>query len=88
VEITALQQWALVHQGLAGIESYKGLRDRMPALVAKVLRRLGAGGGQTARRRDHPSLQSGAIDASEFTAPGGHGLGSTQGASIITIRAP
>ena len=54
---------------LTSIESYKGLRYRMPGLGGEVLRRLGAvvvtlPGGEII-----PSLRSGAIDASEFAGP-------------------
>jgi TRAP-type mannitol/chloroaromatic compound transport system substrate-binding protein len=54
---------------LTGVESYKGLRYRMPGMGGEVLRRLGAvvvtlPGGEII-----PSLQSGAIDASEFVGP-------------------
>ena len=54
---------------LTSIEAFKGLRYRMPGLGGEVLRRLGAvvvtlPGGEII-----PSLQSGAIDASEFVGP-------------------
>ena len=54
---------------VTGIESYKGLRYRMPGLGGEVLRRLGAivvnlPGGEIVA-----SLQSGAIDASEWIGP-------------------
>ena len=54
---------------LTGVESYKGLRYRMPGVGGEVLRRLGAvvvtlPGGEII-----PSLRSGAIDASEFAGP-------------------
>ena len=54
---------------LTSVESYKGLRYRMPGLGGEVLRRLGAvvvtlPGGEII-----PSLRSGAIDASEFAGP-------------------
>ena len=54
---------------LTSIEAFKGLRYRMPGMGGEVLRRLGAvvvtlPGGEII-----PSLQSGAIDASEFVGP-------------------
>src|SRR5216683_7892706 len=54
---------------LTSIEAFKGLRYRMPGIGGDVLRRLGAvvvtlPGGEII-----PSLQSGAIDASEFVGP-------------------
>ena len=54
---------------LTSVESFKGLRYRMPGLGGDVLRRLGAvvvtlPGGEII-----PSLRSGAIDASEFAGP-------------------
>jgi len=62
---------ALAKRGweVTGIDSYKGLRYRMPGLGREVLRRLGAivvnlPGGEIVA-----SLQSGAIDASEWIGP-------------------
>ena len=54
---------------LTSVEAFKGLRYRMPGIGGDVLRRLGAvvvtlPGGEII-----PSLQSGAIDASEFVGP-------------------
>src|SRR5712671_4554689 len=54
---------------LTSIEAFKGLRYRMPGMGGEVLRRLGAvvvtlPGGEIIS-----SLQSGAIDASEFVGP-------------------
>jgi TRAP-type mannitol/chloroaromatic compound transport system substrate-binding protein len=54
---------------VTSVESYKGLRYRMPGVGGEVLRRLGAvvvflPGGEII-----PSLRSGAIDASEFAGP-------------------
>lgn len=54
---------------LTGVESFKGLRYRMPGPGGEVLRRLGAvvinlPGGEII-----PALRSGAIDASEFAGP-------------------
>jgi TRAP-type mannitol/chloroaromatic compound transport system substrate-binding protein len=54
---------------LTGVDSFKGLRYRMPGMGGEVLRRLGAvvvtlPGGEII-----PALRSGAIDASEFVGP-------------------
>ena len=54
---------------LTGIESYKGLRYRMPGIGGEVLRRLGAIVVNVPAGEIIRSLQSGAIDASEFAGP-------------------
>jgi TRAP-type mannitol/chloroaromatic compound transport system substrate-binding protein len=51
---------------LTGVESYKGLRYRMPGVGGEVLRRLGAVVVNLPASEIIPSLRSGAIDASEF----------------------
>ncbi len=66
---TGVQMGGWFTKELTGIESYKGLRYRMPGLGGEVLRRLGAvvvtlPGGEII-----PALQSGAIDASEWVGP-------------------
>ena len=55
---------------LIGVESYKGLRYRMPGVGGEVLRRLGAVVVNLPASEIIPSLRSGAIDASEFAVPG------------------
>src|SRR5262247_820581 len=54
---------------LTGVESYKGLRYRMPGVGGEVLRRLGAVVVNLPGGEIIPSLRSGAIDASEFAGP-------------------
>ena len=54
---------------LTGIDSYKGLRYRMPGVGGEVLRRLGAVVVNVPAGEIIRSLQSGAIDASEFAGP-------------------
>jgi TRAP-type mannitol/chloroaromatic compound transport system substrate-binding protein len=54
---------------LTGVESYKGLRYRMPGVGGEVLRRLGAVVVNIPAGEIIPSLRSGAIDASEFAGP-------------------
>jgi TRAP-type mannitol/chloroaromatic compound transport system substrate-binding protein len=54
---------------LTGIDSYKGLRYRMPGVGGEVLRRLGAVVVNLPAGEIIPSLRSGAIDASEFAGP-------------------
>jgi TRAP-type mannitol/chloroaromatic compound transport system substrate-binding protein len=54
---------------LTGVESYKGLRYRMPGVGGEVLRRLGAVVVNLPASEIIPSLRSGAIDASEFAGP-------------------
>ena len=54
---------------LTGIESYKGLRYRMPGPGGEVLGRLGAVVVNLPGGEIIPALRSGAIDASEFAGP-------------------
>ena len=54
---------------ITGVESYKGLRYRMPGIGGEVLRRLGAVVVTLPAGQIIPSLRSGAIDASEFAGP-------------------
>jgi TRAP-type mannitol/chloroaromatic compound transport system substrate-binding protein len=54
---------------ITGVESYKGLRYRMPGVGGEVLRRLGAVVVNLPPGEIIPSLRSGAIDASEFAGP-------------------
>jgi TRAP-type mannitol/chloroaromatic compound transport system substrate-binding protein len=66
---TGVQMGGWFTRELTGIESFKGLRYRMPGLGGEVLRRLGAAvvnlpGGEIIQ-----SLRSGAIDASEWVGP-------------------
>lgn len=66
---TGVQMGGWFAKPVSSIESYKGLRYRMPGLGGEVLRRVGAvvvniPGGEIVR-----ALQSGAIDASEWVGP-------------------
>ena len=54
---------------LTSVDSYKGLRYRMPGIGGEVLRRLGAVVVNVPPGEIIASLQSGAIDASEFAGP-------------------
>jgi len=54
---------------LTGIESFKGLRYRMPGPGGEVLGRLGAVVVNLPGGEIIPALRSGAIDASEFAGP-------------------
>ncbi len=66
---TGCQMGGWFSKELAGIGSYKGLRYRMPGLGGEVLRQLGAVAVNLPAGEIIPSLQSGAIDASEFVGP-------------------
>jgi TRAP-type mannitol/chloroaromatic compound transport system substrate-binding protein len=66
---TGAQMGGWFTKELTGIESYKGLRYRMPGLGGEVLRRLGAVVVNLPGGEIIPSLRSGAIDASEFVGP-------------------
>ena len=66
---TGTQMGGWFNNEMTSLESFKGLRYRMPGLGAEILRRLGAivvslPGGEIA-----PALKSGAIDASEWIGP-------------------
>jgi TRAP-type mannitol/chloroaromatic compound transport system substrate-binding protein len=54
---------------ITGLDSYKGLRYRMPGIGGEVLRRLGAVVVFLPAGDIIASLRSGAIDASEFAGP-------------------
>jgi TRAP-type mannitol/chloroaromatic compound transport system substrate-binding protein len=54
---------------LTSVDSYKGLRYRMPGIGGDVLRRLGAVVVNVPPGEIIASLKSGAIDASEFAGP-------------------
>ena len=66
---TGVQMGGWFTKEVKGLESYQGLRYRMPGLGGEVLRRLGAvvvtlPGGEIV-----PRFKSGAIDASEWVGP-------------------
>jgi TRAP-type mannitol/chloroaromatic compound transport system substrate-binding protein len=54
---------------MTGVESFKGLRYRMPGPGGEVLRRLDAAVINLPAGEIIPALRSGAIDASEFAGP-------------------
>jgi len=66
---TGAQMGGWFNKELTGIESYKGLRYRMPGLGGEVLRRLGAVVVNLPAGEIVPALRSGAIDAAEFVGP-------------------
>ena len=66
---TGAQMGGWFTKELTGVESYKGLRYRMPGLGGEVLRRLGAVVVNLPGGEIIPALRSGAIDASEFVGP-------------------
>ena len=66
---TGCQMGGWFNKEVAGIDAYRGLRYRMPGLGGEVLRRLGAVAVNLPAGEIIPSLQSGAIDASEFVGP-------------------
>jgi TRAP-type mannitol/chloroaromatic compound transport system substrate-binding protein len=51
------------------LEDLKGLKIRMPGLGGEVMRKLGAAAVTMAGSEIFPSLQSGAIDATEWVGP-------------------
>ena len=66
---TGVQMGGWFTKELVGVESFKGLRYRMPGLGGEVLRRLGAVVVNLPAGEIIPSLKSGAIDASEWVGP-------------------
>ena len=67
---TGCQMGGWFTREIAGPEAFRGLRYRMPGLGAEVLRRLGAIVITLPASGIMPALKSGAIDASEWLAPG------------------
>ena len=66
---TGVQMAGWFVKEVTGIESYQGLRYRMPGLGGEVLRRLGAIVVNLPGSEIVSSLQSGAIDAGEWIGP-------------------
>jgi len=66
---TGAQMGGWFTKELTSVEAFKGLRYRMPGPGAEVLQRLGAVVVTLPAGEIIPSLQSGAIDASEFVGP-------------------
>ena len=66
---TGVQMGGWFVKEVSGVESFRGLRYRMPGLGGEVLRRLGAIVVNLPAGQIIPSLRSGAIDASEWIGP-------------------
>jgi TRAP-type mannitol/chloroaromatic compound transport system substrate-binding protein len=66
---TGVQMGGWFTKELTSVDSFRGLRYRMPGLGGEVLRRLGAIVVNLPAGEIIPSLQSGAIDASEWIGP-------------------
>jgi TRAP-type mannitol/chloroaromatic compound transport system substrate-binding protein len=66
---TGVQMGGWFNEEVTSIESYKGLRYRMPGLGGEVLKRLGATVVNLPGFQIFPSMQSGAIDAAEWVGP-------------------
>jgi TRAP-type mannitol/chloroaromatic compound transport system substrate-binding protein len=66
---TGLQMGGWFRQEVNTPEDFSGLRFRMPGLGGEVLRRLGAAVVNLPGGEIFPSLQSGAIDATEWVGP-------------------
>ena len=66
---TGVQMGGWFANEMTSVESYKGLRYRVPGLGGEVLKRLGATVVNLPGGEIVPSLQSGAIDAAEWVGP-------------------
>ncbi len=66
---TGVQMGGWFNKEITSIESYKGLKYRMPGLGGKVLSRLGAVVINVPGGKIVSALRSGAIDASEWVGP-------------------
>jgi len=66
---TGVQMGGWFNKEINGVEDYKGLKMRMPGLGGEVLRRIGAAAVTLPGGEIFPSLQSGAIDATEWVGP-------------------
>jgi len=66
---TGVQMAGWFNKEINTIEDYKGLKIRMPGLGGEVLRRIGASAITLPGGEIFPSLQSGAIDATEWIGP-------------------
>ena len=66
---TGAQMGGWFNKEINAIEDFKGLRIRMPGLGGEVLRRIGAIPVSLPGAKIFPSLQSGAIDATEWAGP-------------------
>ncbi|GAB6053784.1 TRAP transporter substrate-binding protein [Magnetospira thiophila] len=66
---TGVQMGGWFNKEINSVEDYKGLKIRMPGLGGEVLRKLGAAAVSLPGGEIFPSLQSGAIDATEWVGP-------------------
>lgn len=66
---TGVQMGGWFNKEINTVEDLKGLKIRMPGLGGEVLRRLGAAAVSLPGGEIFPSLQSGAIDATEWVGP-------------------
>lgn len=66
---TGVQMGGWFNKEINNVEDLKGLKIRMPGLGGEVLRKLGAAAITLPGGEIFPSLQSGAIDATEWVGP-------------------
>jgi len=66
---TGVQMGGWFNKELNNVEDYKGLKMRMPGLGGEVLRQIGGQSITLPGGEIFPSLQSGAIDATEWVGP-------------------
>ena len=66
---TGVQMGGWFNKEINGVEDYKGLKMRMPGLGGEVLRQIGGQSVTLPGGEIFPSLQSGAIDATEWVGP-------------------
>jgi len=66
---TGVQMGGWFNKEINTLEDYKGLKIRMPGLGGEVLRAIGAAAVSLPGGEIFPSLQSGAIDATEWVGP-------------------
>ncbi len=66
---TGVQMGGWFNKEINSLEDYRGLKIRMPGLGGEVLRQIGAAAVNLPGGEIFPSLQSGAIDATEWVGP-------------------
>ncbi|MFC1672795.1 TRAP transporter substrate-binding protein [Pseudomonadota bacterium] len=66
---TGVQMGGWFNKEINTVEDYKGLKIRMPGLGGEVLKRIGASAQTLPGGEIYPSLESGAIDATEWVGP-------------------
>ena len=66
---TGVQMGGWFNKEINSLEDYSGLKIRMPGLGGEVLRQIGAAAVNLPGGEIFPSLQSGAIDATEWVGP-------------------